>query len=59
MSAIPMQVRLQAFVLNSPQPSLARRFVERQLQLMREGLEKKTAFRAVESEMAKELEGAE
>jgi len=53
------QVRLQAFVLNSPHPSLARRFVERQLQLMREGLEKKAAFRAAELEMVKELEGAE
>jgi hypothetical protein len=43
------------FALNLSYPSLARRFVNRQLQLMREGMARPAAFQAVEGEMRAEL----
>jgi hypothetical protein len=41
--------------LNLPHPSLARRFVSRQLKLMRGGMDRGAAFKAVEGEMRSEL----
>ncbi|KAI8468010.1 MAG: hypothetical protein J3K34DRAFT_428725 [Monoraphidium minutum] len=49
------EVRMAPFALNLPHPSLARRFVSRQVELMRGGLEQRAAFRAVEGELRSEL----
>lgn len=43
------------YALNLSFPSLARRFVSRQLALMRQGLGKERAFQTVEAEMHREL----
>ncbi|GBF89517.1 hypothetical protein Rsub_02089 [Raphidocelis subcapitata] len=49
------EVRMSPYALNQRHPSLARRFVTRQLALMRGGMARPAAFRAVEAEMRPEL----
>lgn len=52
----PPQVRMAPYALNLPHPPLARRFVQRQLALMRTGLGRKAAYDAVAREMKPELD---
>jgi len=49
------EVRMSPYALNLSHPSLARRFVNRQLQLMREGAARPAAFSQVEGDMKAEL----
>lgn len=54
-SPLPPQVRMAPVSLNSRHPPLPRRFVQRQLELMRGGLAAPAAFRQVETELRGEL----
>jgi hypothetical protein len=51
----PPQVRMAPYALNLPYPSLARRFINHQLALMRRGVARDAAFKQTEAAMRQQL----